>query len=48
MAILKRLKTAVNAWLDRLGKQNKEQFGAGALDCCKLEKKSPAKSQPGR
>jgi hypothetical protein len=44
MTILKRIKAAVNAWLDRLARQNKAEYGAGALDCCNLEKKKTLQS----
>ena len=42
MSILSRIKRAINRYLERLARENQEQFG-GALDCCKLNRQIPNK-----
>lgn len=39
MSIWKRIKAAVNHYLERMEKSNKERFGDGRPDCCKLNRR---------
>ena len=34
----KRIKTAINRYLESLAKENKELYGTGRMDCCNLNK----------
>ena len=38
MSIEKRIKAAFNRYLERLAKENKELFGDGRPNCCKLNR----------
>jgi hypothetical protein len=39
MGLWKRMKKAVNRFLEDLAKENKESFGEGKLDCCQLNRR---------
>ena len=39
MSIWKRIKAAANRYLERMAKSNKEFFGDGRPDCCKLNRR---------
>lgn len=34
------MKKAINRWLEKLAKANKDNFGTERLDCCELGKKT--------
>ncbi len=36
MSILKRIKESFNRFLERSAKANKESYGSGVPDCCKM------------
>jgi hypothetical protein len=36
--MLKRIKQAINNFLEKLAKENKKSFGKGTLDCCQLNR----------
>lgn len=36
--MFKRLKKAINDFLEKLAKENEKSFGKGTLDCCQLNK----------
>jgi hypothetical protein len=36
--MLKRLKKAINNFLERLAKENEKSFGKDSLDCCQLNR----------
>ena len=38
--MLKKLKKAINRFLERLAKENEKSFGKGSFDCCQLNRKS--------
>lgn len=38
--MLKRLKKAINNFLERLAKENEKSFGRGSLDCCQLNRQN--------
>lgn len=40
MSIINKLKSSVNSFLSTLAKDNKELFGDGTPDCCKLNQQS--------
>jgi len=40
MVVLKRLKKAINKFLEGLAKENEKSFGKGTLDCCQINRKS--------
>lgn len=40
MSIINKLKSSVNSFLSTLAKDNKELFGDGTHDCCKLNQQS--------
>ena len=35
-----RLKKAINAFLEKIAKQNEELYGNSRMDCCKLNKQN--------
>lgn len=45
MRILKEIKRSFDDWCAKMGKSNRESFGGGVPDCCKLNQKQ---SHPGR
>jgi hypothetical protein len=36
--MFKRIKSAINKFLEDLAKENKQSFGSGRMDCCNLNK----------
>lgn len=36
--MLKRIKRAVNKFLEKLARENEKSFGKGTLDCCQLNR----------
>ena len=47
MSLFNRIKQAISRYLERLAKENREQFG-GAPDCCRLNRQIPNKKNNGR
>jgi hypothetical protein len=45
MSLWKRIKQAINNYLERVSAENKEMFGSGRLDCCNLNSQSRNKKQ---
>lgn len=43
MLLWKRMKRALDVYLERLTAENKKMFGAGRPDCCKLNAKNTNK-----
>lgn len=39
MALLTKMKKAINRWLENIAEENKQIFGEGKLDCCQLNNK---------
>lgn len=44
MSLLKRIGQAIRRWLDRLGEENKKQFGSTEPSCCGHGKREGATS----
>jgi len=40
MIVLKRIKRAINGFLEKLAKENEKSFGKGHLYCCQLNRLS--------
>lgn len=36
--MFKRIKEAINRFLENIAKENKELYGSGRMDCCNLNK----------
>jgi len=45
MTMLRRIKNAINKFLDKLAKENEKTFGKTSLDCCQLNRQSSGKKQ---
>jgi hypothetical protein len=38
--MLKKIKNAINKYLEDMAKENQKTFGKGRMDCCEINKKS--------
>lgn len=43
MKLWKRIKRAINRYLEDMAKENQKEFGAGKLDCCQLNRQNNSK-----
>lgn len=41
MSLWKRIKEAVNRYLERMARENQEMFGDGRPDCCSMNRRKP-------
>ncbi len=37
--MFKKIKKAINKYLEEMAKENQKEFGKGRMDCCELNKK---------